>query len=132
MVFALLTNVLAQESSSENTQNTWTYTYIRAIDNQEKELIEFLVANWFAMDSMAVKQGLFNDYKLIENNDKSPDRAWDLIVAVEYYTRGTYTDIQEEWQKIRSAHKTVLINGKNFPDLGKVIKTEELVFKEKH
>ena len=78
------------------------------------------------MDSIAVRKGLFNDYKLLENTSKSPDTEWDYIVAVEYYTTGAYQDIQHEWAEIRKSHSTVLIEGLALPELGKIIKSETL------
>ena len=105
-------------------QNTWTYTFLKAKPDQKSNLKEFLVKNWFAMDSIAVQRGLFNEYQLFENNDLSSEAEWDYIVAVEYYTKGTYQDIQDEWLKIRNDHQTVLIDGLSFPELGEIIKSE--------
>ena len=127
LVLILSQAVYAQDTPSPKVyQYTWTYTYIKARENQKDDLKQFIIENWFAMDSIAVRQGLFNDYRLLENVDDSDKAEWDYIVAVEYYTRGTYDDIKEAWQPIRSAHKTVLINGLNFPQLGSVVKSENL------
>lgn len=78
------------------------------------------------MDSIAVSQGLFKDYQLLENLSEEATRDWDFIVAVEYFTRGTYADIQAQWQEIRKSHKKVLINGKDFSQLGRVVRSEVL------
>lgn len=85
---------------------------------------EVLVKNWFAMDSIAVKQGLINDYELIENLNTESDVSWDYIVAVEYFTKNTYADITEAFEKIRASHKTIKINGLTFPEVAKVVKSE--------
>jgi len=110
--------------AQSNNQNTWTYTYLKATNGQKKNLKIFLKKNWFAMDSIAVRQGLFNDYELIENISKNDSLTWDFIVAVEYFTTGTYTDIAEKWQAISKAHQTININGLSFKDLGKIVKSE--------
>ena len=81
-------------------QNTWTYTYLKAHEGQKENLKQFLEKNWFTMDSIAVQQGLFNDYRLIYNNDTTTEVQWDFIVAVEYFTKGTYADIENEWLEI--------------------------------
>ncbi len=123
ILITLISNA-QKESITKEWQNTWTYTYLKAKPDQRSNLKEFLVKNWFAMDSIAVQRGLFNDYQLLENSDLSNEAEWDYIVAVEYYTKGTYQDIQAEWIKVRNNHKTVLINGLSFPELGGVIKSD--------
>ena len=107
-------------------QTTWVHTYIKATEGKEAQLEQFIELNWFAMDSAAVEQGLFNDYKLWRNSSSADSLEWDVMVAVEYYTAGTYADIQDEWQEIRSAHETVLVDGFNFQDLGYIIRSETL------
>ncbi len=130
MLYSLLFSVLVLNARAQDQpqtaewQNTWTYTYIKAKANQKSPLKEFLIKNWFAMDSIAVQKGLFNDYQLLENNN-AQDTTWDYIVAVEYYTRGTYADIQEDWQEIRKNHQKVLSNGLDFPQLGSIVRSEE-------
>lgn len=126
-LFIFSQGLWAQQTPDEKVwQNTWTYTYIKAKNQQKERLKQFIVKNWFAMDSMAVRQGLFNDYRLMENTDTAEKAEWDIIVAVEYYTRGTYDDIKEAWQPIRAAHEKVLINGLDFPELGSIIRSEKL------
>jgi hypothetical protein len=105
-------------------QNTWTFTYLKAINGQKDNLKEFLRKNWFVMDSIAVRQGLFNDYELIENINREDSLTWDYIVAVEYFTAGTYADIAEKWQVLSKAHKIVNVNGLSFKDLGEIVKSE--------
>lgn len=125
-ILIILISSAQSESITKEWQNTWTYTYLKAKPDQRSNLKEFLVKNWFAMDSIAVQRGLFNDYQLLENSDLSAEAEWDYIVAVEYYTKGTYQDIQDDWIKVRNNHKTVLINGLSFPELGGIIKSEVL------
>jgi hypothetical protein len=112
--------------AQSSNQNTWTYTYLKATSGQKDNLKEFLKKNWFAMDSIAVRQGLFNDYELIENINKEDSLTWDFIVAVEYFTSGTYADVAEKWQVISKAHQTVKVNGLSFKDLGKIVKSETI------
>ncbi len=114
----------AQEKAENKQQKTWTYTFLKAKQNEKENFKTFLVKNWFAMDSIAVSQGLFNNYKLIENTSTEASTEWDYIVAVEYFTAGTYSDIEKEWQEIRKNHKTVLVNEKGMKDLGSYIKSE--------
>jgi hypothetical protein len=121
--FLLITTTIYLKAQSGN-QNTWTFTYLKAVNGQKDNLEDFLKKNWFVMDSIAVRQGLFNDYELIENINKEDSLTWDFIVAVEYFTAGTYADIAEKWQVISKAHKTVNVNGLSFKDLGKIVRSE--------
>ena len=108
------------------TEPTWTHTYLIAKEGQRVNRRTFLVKNWLAMDSVAVAQGLFKSYQLYENNQVQ-DADWDYMVAVEYFTRGTFSDIADEWGIIRSNHETVLIEGLGFQELGSVVRSEELL-----
>ena len=132
LVIALLTGLWINDAACQQTDvhNTWTYTYLKAREGQQHQLKKFLEQNWFVMDSIAVQQGLFNDYSLIRNNDTSEEAKWDFIVAVEYFTRGTYADIETEWLPIRQNHETVLIDGKSLRDLGEIIDSQQLRFEE--
>ena len=123
--FLLISTTTFLKAQSSN-QNTWTYTYLKATSGQKDNLKEFLKKNWFAMDSIAVRQGLFNDYELIENINKEDSLTWDFIVAVDYFTSGTYADVAEKWQVISKAHQTVKVNGLSFKDLGKIVKSETI------
>lgn len=123
MLLAILTNHLIAQSVN---QNTWTFTYLKANKGQKDNLRVYLEKNWFVMDNLAVKQGLFNDYELIENANKDENSEWDFIVAVEYFTSGTYADIAEKFEIIRKEHKTVNVNNLGFKDLGKIVKSETI------
>ena len=79
------------------------------------------------MDRIAVSQGLFNDYKLIENTNKNESSEWDFFVAVEYFTANTFSDIEEEWQVIKNNHQTILIDGKSMKELGSIVKSETVI-----
>lgn len=128
---AFLIALTASCESVENKNNNhsrqyWTLTYIKANPQLKAELKSFLVKNWFAMDSIAVVNGLINSYELYENQDnENPD--WDYIVAVEYYSKNGYDEIVEEFEEIRKSHKTVKINNMDFKDLGKFVKTESVL-----
>ena len=126
IAFFLSLACLKAQNKPKQWQNTWTYTYLKAKEGQRENLKTFVIRNWFAMDAVAVKRGLFNDYKLLENSGTDPASEWDFIVAVEYYTTGTYADIQDQWQDIRKAHNTIPIDGMDFPQLGSVIRSENL------
>ncbi len=109
---------LAQPSKT----TTWEVTYLKALPGQKESLIQFLSRNWFAMDSIAVSQGLMSGYKLWESANSSD---WDVVVAVAYPDSKGYEGIKEAFEKIRSQHVTVPIEGKKLPQLGKIVKSEK-------
>ena len=79
----------------------------------------------YKFNNIAVTQKLIGSYELYEN--KETEKAeWDYIVAVEYLTPGGYDDIAPKFEAIRSKHVTVKINGMDFRDLGKVVRSESL------
>lgn len=77
------------------------------------------------MDKLATEQGLFNQYHLLENSDASKD--WDFVVVVQYRDEKGYEGVKLKFEKIRQAHQRVLINGKGMGELGKIVKSEELL-----
>lgn len=74
------------------------------------------------MDSIAVTRKLINAYELLENVNEND--TWDFVVAVEYFTPATYADIGQPFERIRTNHKPVLIDGLSLKDLGKIVKSE--------
>ncbi|MFY7808198.1 MAG: hypothetical protein ACOVSV_04380 [Fimbriimonadaceae bacterium] len=122
----LLLCTTARLDAQSGNQKTWTYTYLKAVDGQKEGLKEYLKKNWFVMDSIAVRQGLFNDYELIENVSKDDSSSWDFIVAVEYFTAGTFSDIAGKWQEISRAHQVVNVDGRGFGELGRIIRSEDV------
>lgn len=127
----LLSTALAAVNAELPTKpkTSWTYTYIKALDGRNDDLRKFVESNWFEMDRKAVDRGIFRSYKLIENTSAENLVAldWDFLVAVEYFGEETYEDIASEFEEIRSAHKTVLIDGRGFRELGQVVKSETLM-----
>ncbi len=123
-LFLLSASVFTKASAQTPNQNTWTFTYLKAIKGQKDKLKKYLKTNWFAMDSIAVRQGLINDYELIDNTNNSDSSEWDFIVAVEYFTEKTYQDIAEKFEIIRKNHQIVTVNGLGLNVLGRIVKSE--------
>jgi hypothetical protein len=100
------------------------YTYLKSLPGERENLKRFISANWFAMDAIAVSQGLMVSYQLLDTG--SDDGPWNVVVAVTYPNSLGYSGIAPQFEKIRRAHQTVLIDGKGMRDLGKVIETRPL------
>lgn len=98
-----------------------THTYLAATPGRRDALARFVVANWFAMDRVAVAQGLFRSYRLLEN--PRTDEDWDLIVEVVYNDACGYACVAERFEAIRRAHATVPVDGLLLADLGRVVRS---------
>ena len=130
VLFAMLVSIAFACTSTKNTiahhpGHIWTFTYLKATANQRANLKTFLEKNWFVMDSIAVTEKLIGKYELYENKETA-NAEWDYIVAVEYLTPSGYDDIAPKFEALRAKHITVKINGLDFRDLGKVVKSETL------
>jgi hypothetical protein len=112
----------------KNPNHVWTFTYLKALENQKMNLETYIEKNWFAMDSIAVKQKLIGQYELYENKD-SESKDWDFIVAVEYFTPKGYEAIAADFEAIRAKHQVVKVNGLGMKELGKVVKSETILRK---
>ncbi len=126
--FLLLVSLMGQAQSGVPAANslTWTFTYLKATPSSKSKLREFLKKNWLAMDSIAVAQGLIKTYELIEHVEANPQTEpdWDFIVAVEYFTQGTYADIAGPFENIRKNHTIVQVDGLAMKDLAKIVRSE--------
>jgi len=124
---------MTQEAGTEakSTQSTKVVqrTLLKANPGERDALAKFIVANWFAMDAAAVSQSLFTTYRLLENPIK--DDSWDFVVEVGYPTTKGYDDpaTRAGFEAIRTAHTTVLVDGKSLRDLGRVVGSERLSFR---
>lgn len=98
-----------------------THTYLAATPGRRDALARFIVANWFEMDRIAVAQGLFRSYRLLQN--PRTDEDWDLIVEVVYNDACGYACVAERFEAIRGAHATVLVDGLGMKDLGRVVRS---------
>jgi hypothetical protein len=93
------------------------WTFLTSHDPDPAKLIAFIEANWFAMDRIAVAQGLFNSYALYRAEG---DGDWNLAVIVGYPDATGSAAILDHFNAIRAAHKTVLIDGKGLAELGRI------------
>ncbi|MCA6344334.1 hypothetical protein [Phenylobacterium sp.] len=104
---------------------TVTLTYLKAAPGRLPHLERYVRANWFAMDAAAVSQGLFVSYKWLDTGRE--DGPWNAVVIVTYNDDKGFAGIEERWGPIRSAHKEVRPDGLAFPDVGRVIESQDLL-----
>jgi hypothetical protein len=93
------------------------WTFLKALEPDPAKLIAFIKANWFAMDRIAVAEGLFNSYALYRAEEAGD---WDLAVVVGYPDAAGSAAILDRFNEIRAAHQTVLIDGKGLAQLGRI------------
>jgi hypothetical protein len=103
-----------------------TFTYLKAEPGHEDRLYKFIKKNWLAMDSVAQTQGLLKSYRLLKNDNKE-NTEWDVVVVVVYADERGYEGIKDAFEKIRQAQPRVLIDGKGMPELGRVVKSENVI-----
>lgn len=107
------------EAATKAAVKVYEYTFIKSIDPKPDDVIKSIIVNWFAIDEIAVKQGLMSNYAVFEVPTET--EPWNVVVAVGYPTEKGYEDIVQEFEKIRSRHKSVLINDKACRELGRVV-----------
>ena len=101
-----------------------TITYLKSEPGQLAALERYVRANWFAMDAIAVQQGLLLDYKWLDKG--ADDGAWNAAVVVTYRDEKGFGGISDRWAAIKSAHREVLPDGRGMKELGRVVETHEL------
>ena len=129
--FSLILWLLAcsNNASSEDTKSEtaiYGFTLLKSNDLDPADTIEYIKSNWFAMDEIAVKRGLLTSYE-IYGSFRTDSTDWNVVVIVGYPSKGGYSDIAEEFEKIRKSHKTVSIDGKNkLSEFAKIINSYQI------
>lgn len=101
-------------------------TLLRSHASDPSDLVAFIEANWFAMDAIAVEQGLMTSYEVLAAPAREQD-AWNVMVIVGFPTPGGYDDIALEFNAIREAHEPVAVNGMTqLSDFGRFMGSQTL------
>jgi hypothetical protein len=115
----------AQAAEAASTPvRTVTVTYLQSQPGKLPQLERFVRANWFAMDEIAVQQGLFVSYEWLDTGDDSS--PWNALVIVTYGDDKGFEGIADRWAPIKAAHKEVRPDGLEMKDLGRVLETKSL------
>lgn len=117
------TSSAAQSSASQ--ERAVTLTYLKSKPGKLRELERFVRANWFVMDALAVKRGLFVSYEWLDSG--SDDSEWNAVVIVTFRDTKGFAGIEREWAAIKATHREVLPDGLGMKDLGQVLETKSLV-----
>lgn len=99
-------------------------TFLKSNPGHRQQLRTFIVANWFAMDKVARDQGLIASFTILDSGtDEGP---WNLVVSTTYLDERGYYGVADAFEKIRVAHKTVLVDGKKLGELGVIVDSKSL------
>ena len=98
-------------------------TFLKAHPGERARLVRFIEENWFAMDRIAVTQGLMHDYRVLDTG--RDDGPWNVLVEVTYTDERGYAGIVDAFERIRAAHRTVTIDGKGLRDLGAIVTSKQ-------
>ncbi len=101
-----------------------TLTYLKSAPGKLSQLERYVRANWFAMDDIAVKRGLFVSYVWFDTG--SDEGPWNAIVMVTYRDARGFEGIAKDWSEIRTAHREVRIDGARQADLGRIVESHEV------
>lgn len=101
-------------------------TFLKAKPGLRAQLGRYITANWFAMDSKGLEQGLFTCFWLLEETEENA--AWDYVMVVGYPTDLGYGDSRTVtlFEAIRKAHVETRIDGKGLRDLGDFVGNNRL------
>ena len=95
-----------------------TQTLLKAIEGRREALGRFITLNWLAMDRIGIDAGLFTHATLYE---VVGDPDCDFVVEVGYIDPDGYDAVADRFAALRSAHATVLVDGRGLSELGRVI-----------
>jgi quercetin dioxygenase-like cupin family protein len=96
-------------------------TFLKSWPGERERLRQFIERNWFAMDRIAQSRGLMTAYSVVETG--SDEGPWNVVVSVTYPNERGYDGIASDFEEIRRAHVTVLIDGKGLRELGSIVET---------
>jgi hypothetical protein len=101
------------------------WTFLKSTDEKPDQLAAFLVANWLAMDRIAIDQGLFGNARLLQGDGAD----WNLAIVVGYFSAGGYDDVRAGFEAIRSRHVLVQPHGRTLAQLGRIVGSRRLELK---
>jgi hypothetical protein len=124
LVFASPSLASSNAEAAASTRRAVEVTFLKSNPGQREQLRTFIVANWFAMDTIAKEKGLILSFTVLDSgNDDGP---WNLMVSTTYLDDKGYEGVAEAFESIRLAHKTVRVQGKTLEDLGAVVDSRKL------
>lgn len=98
----------------------WQLTYLKAEPGQRERLERFITLNWFGPDDRARHKGYIDGFLLLRGSEADP--SWDLVVIDIFPDADSQKKARERYRtEIMPEHKKQLVDGMDFPALGKVV-----------
>jgi hypothetical protein len=93
---------------------------LKAEPGQRERLERFITLNWFGPDDRARNKGYIDGFLLLRGSENDP--TWDLVVIDVFADADSKERARQRYQaEIIPGHKKQLVDGMDFPSLGKVV-----------
>lgn len=107
-------------SQGEGKAPVWQLTYLKAEPGQRERLERFITLNWFGPDEQARDKGYIDGFLLLRGSEGDP--SWDLVVIDIFPDGDSQGKARQRYRdEIMPGHKKQLVDGMDFPALGKVV-----------
>jgi hypothetical protein len=116
--------IVTQSDQAPATTRRVTITYFKAKPGRLAALERYVRANAFAMDEIAVRQGLFVSYEWLDTG--TDDGVWNALITTTYRDAEGFGGVEHLWAPIRAAHREVRPDGLGMKDLGAVVEGKDL------
>jgi hypothetical protein len=104
----------------------WDFTYLKALPGERDRLERFIAANWFVPDERARARGYISGYQLLRA--APADTSWDVLVIDIFPDSAAKAAAPERYRtEIMPGHTKQLVDGRDFPQLGRIVRQHTLV-----
>lgn len=98
----------------------WQLTYLKAEPGQIERLERFITLNWFGPDERARGKGYIDGFLLLRGTEADP--SWDLVVIDIFPDIDSQGKARQRYrEEIMPGHQKQLVDGMDFPSLGKIV-----------
>lgn len=128
--FAAAGGSAAARSSASPRPVLITLTFVQALTDRRVQLATFLERNWLELDRRGIAAGIFSHatlYEIAGAGAAADPLSSDFVVEVGYLTAGGYQDVEARFRALRAQHETVLVDGLDFKQLGRVVGDRQLL-----
>ena len=98
----------------------WQLTYLKAEPGQRERLERFITLNWFGPDDRARHKGYIDGFLLLRGTADDP--SWDFVVIDIFPDLDSQGKARQRYRnEIMPGHEKQLVDGMDFPSLGRVV-----------
>lgn len=119
----LLVEIEATAVVPEPPGRVWQLTYLKAEPGLVDSLARSIELNWFAMDRAALADGHIVDFQLVRGTPA--DGTWDLLEVTVFADSAQHARADSVYRTVyRPRHEPVLVGGRRWQELGRIVRTE--------